>query len=534
MRFARAVAVGAGLLGAALGVPAGCGARSGLKVWPKDAGIDARDADVIDVVAPPECTTDADCDSGDRCFPLACIDGECVDAEPIDCDDLDECTADECAPQSGECRHLAVTLDEDGDGFRGPRPGYPAGAPGSCGDDCDDTSARAYPGGFEECDGVDNDCNGVIDDDARYVPAGVGDVRVTSDAMLQGGSGGLVHNGALYGATYAGQTSHWTPYLEGLLADGTTAPELPETAIAAVASDSFTGPIVWTGAMFGTAWEDRRNDDYEIYFNRLDAEGHKLSADVRLSSAPGFSLRPQMIWNGSQFVLVWQDERDGGFRAFGQIVDAGGSPVGENVALTLPGWQAESPVIAEGETRLGLAFNMGGVGLGSRIGLRTLAHDFSDPSDLVLVDPDAGGGVGPSIVWNRDRYVVAWSTRDVVPGDSIWGAALGEDGSPLVPARRITTGATFARTQSLLALGDRLLLVWADDRDGNYELYAKMISPDLDELTPPERVTNDPSDTVFPIATFGAAGDVGVLFDDRRSGSWQAYFTRLVCVAGGG
>ncbi|MFT5681813.1 MAG: hypothetical protein ACI8RZ_002731, partial [Myxococcota bacterium] len=31
--------------------------------------------------------------------------------------------------------------------------------------DCDDTSAVAYPGGIEVCDGLDNDCNGTIDDD---------------------------------------------------------------------------------------------------------------------------------------------------------------------------------------------------------------------------------------------------------------------------------------------------------------------------------------------------------------------------------
>ncbi len=42
-------------------------------------------------------------------------------------------------------------------------------------DDCDDSSAQASPGGTETCDGLDNDCNGAIDD-------GVGDIRyVDSD-----------------------------------------------------------------------------------------------------------------------------------------------------------------------------------------------------------------------------------------------------------------------------------------------------------------------------------------------------------------
>jgi hypothetical protein len=59
-----------------------------------------------------------------------------------------------------------------------------------------------------------------------------------------------------------------------------------------------------------------------------------------------------------------------------------------------------------------------------------------------------------------------------------------------------------------------------------------MLSPDLKELAPRARITKSASDTLDPIAAFGPNGDVGVLFDDDRSGNWQTYFTRLVCKAG--
>jgi MYXO-CTERM domain-containing protein len=45
--------------------------------------------------------------------------------------------------------------DSDGDGF------YEA-------DDCDDDDSLVYPGATERCDGIDNDCNGEIDDDVVY------------------------------------------------------------------------------------------------------------------------------------------------------------------------------------------------------------------------------------------------------------------------------------------------------------------------------------------------------------------------------
>ena len=42
--------------------------------------------------------------------------------------------------------------DADGDGFT------------ECGGDCDDTATDVFPGGVEVCDGLDNDCDGLVDD----------------------------------------------------------------------------------------------------------------------------------------------------------------------------------------------------------------------------------------------------------------------------------------------------------------------------------------------------------------------------------
>ena len=62
---------------------------------------------------------------------------------------------------------VAAPLDHDGDGFTAEKVAGTA-----CGGDhCDDSQARTHPGATEVCgDGIDNDCNGQVDDDCQPPP----------------------------------------------------------------------------------------------------------------------------------------------------------------------------------------------------------------------------------------------------------------------------------------------------------------------------------------------------------------------------
>ncbi|MBX3268911.1 MAG: putative metal-binding motif-containing protein [Sandaracinaceae bacterium] len=64
------------------------------------------------------------------------------------------CVALACV--GGECVESGLPIDGDGDGY----------APFPCGEDCDDRNAGIFPGATELCDGVDQDCDGRIDEGA--------------------------------------------------------------------------------------------------------------------------------------------------------------------------------------------------------------------------------------------------------------------------------------------------------------------------------------------------------------------------------
>lgn len=132
-----------------------------------------------------ESRVDAPFDKDDDGF----VDGsnpECaanVDPSLLDCDDqhssihpgADEAcnqVDDNCDGEVDEGLNMELFTDEDDDGY-----GDDATAETDCranskqvelGGDCDDANAGAFPGNTESCDGVDNDCNGDVDDGWPY------------------------------------------------------------------------------------------------------------------------------------------------------------------------------------------------------------------------------------------------------------------------------------------------------------------------------------------------------------------------------
>ena len=543
--------VGAGAWVASVTAMGACGARTGLYIPPPA----------------PECFVDDDCTgSGDLCSPVVCVlfsdmdggapgadagdggidaggadagdggvlqGGVCKKIQPVNCDDNDPCTDEECDSYSGQCVYRLTSFDIDGDGYRGPRIGAIPGEPGSCGDDCDDTSELAHPGGIEVCDGVDNDCNGIVDDNAAFVPTGQQAVRI-SGPIAPASPGGLAWSGTSYASTYTGTSDGFAVFrtmidpLGGPIAPG-------EEPITIKSADASGGPIVWIGDRYGFAWQDRRDGDYEVYFTVLDQTGAKVFPDTRLTSAFDFSVNVALTWTGAEFVTVWQDKRDGFFNLYGQRISVDSQPIGGNVPMTTSdgSLENEGPSIAAGFAGIGVAWTVAKA-KSHFIQFQTFNTDLSPLSTEISLTDGSTDAVYPTVVWNEDRYVIAWYDKSADP-KAIYAAAVTEDGALLIPATPITDPGSFrSRYPFLRPLGDRLLLVYSDDRDQNdgYELYSRMISSDLTPVTPESRLTFDTMDSVNPIATFGPEGDVGILFrDDRDGGEHHIFFMNLGCVA---
>lgn len=514
-------------------VPSACGARTGLEVPLPDP-------------PPPECETFEDCDGAeDLCNPVGCeleqkvrpedgrryLVGTCVALEPVDCDDGDECTNDSCAPESGRCGHAPAAIDADGDGFRGPRAGFSAGEPGSCGDDCDDTSDRAYPGATEVCDGVDNDCNGIVDDGATWLPLDLEPIRLSNDGTAPASPGSVAWSGAEWLATFSDGTGGWRALRSRLSPEGLEIGPSDER-ISEVNADSFPGPVLWAGDRFGTAWSDRRFGDYEVYFTLFAPNGDKITPDARLSVSAAFSLNPDIAWTGQEFVVAWQDEADGVFEIRAHRLDRDGAPLGAETVVVESALNAvEWPTLAASSLGTGLAYGVGTPD-DRRVGFTVLEPDLGRRFEPVLLEGERPLSYQQAVAPNLDEYVVVWVDETTLVESTLWGAVIDQAGGVVVPPRPIVEpgAGQFARYPTVRALGDRILVVYSDTRDADdYELWAKLLDARLEPLEPERRITFASGMTVYPRAAFGPDGNLGVLFRDDRLGEQHAWFTRLGC-----
>ena len=498
-----------------------CGGRSKLLERYDAPAIEARDAG-----PPRECITDIDCFRDNLCKPALCREEQCVPLEPVDCDDSDPCTKDSCVPSSGDCRHRRLTEDADEDGYFAALPGYVPGAPDSCGDDCDDSSALAHPGGQEVCDGVDNDCNGIVDDGSRFIPSSFPAVRV-SMAGVSSNMGDLIFGKEYFLLGYASRlenmsalTSLISPSHEVLSAD---------TPLTKVNNDTFAPRMAFSGSVAGVAWEDRRDQNYEIYFNRLTPAGEKMGEDIRLTLTGNFSVDPVVVWTGIDFLVAWVEIESGRGKIYAIRVDSFGAVKGSPQLLSGEYSGATAPSLAVGNGGIALLFTAE-VNQTREPIFRLFDAELKLKKSFQLAT--SNGATGTLVSANGPDFIVSYEELSASKfSNSIQAAVISESGDLKIAPTQIIARGDAIRSHDVVPLGNRFLIAWSELGVGQptYDLQYAVFSSSLDVLETPQVLLAGATDEIIPRLALGGGYGVGVAYTSTSGLYPEIWFTSLSC-----
>lgn len=430
-----------------------------------------------------------------------------------------------CLILCGAAGASAACLDLDGDGHGNPAsPDCPFALL-----DCNDGAASTFPGALEACDGVDNDCDGLIDnrpacDRTCDPPEPVGDEQTISGSagFSPGSWPRTAWNGNGFATVWAGRPSGGNDAVFLALSDPSGARasgEIPVSSSPGIAKDP---AIAFTGSAYGIVWADARDGELEIYFTRIDASGARQLADIPLTADEEISGWPDIAWDGRRFGVVWSGELGG---LYFTTLDLDGNrttpvaTVSTNIAwpnrAAIAWTGGEYAVVWSGEESgdaqvFFQRISASGGLLGSPAGVTTNT---------------SATAANPRLAWSGTRFGVVWYDNRA-GGHRVHFALLDPAGTRLGNELRLSEAVSI--NPDIESSGEEFAIVWSDSRDGlRRRLYFQLI--DTNGLAVGPAIPVSSGVETYDSAGLARTGDGYGVSSREQTGTWRVLLRLVGC-----
>ena len=408
-------------------------------------------------------------------------------------------------------------LDDDKDGY---------------GNECDCASGDplAFPGATEYCDGVDNDCDDVVDEGCLGTCAVPGtqisDIKVSSDSGASHAAS-VAWTGTEYGVAWHDNRQgdgNWEIYFARLDSNGQRVD--PEVRITDAEGVSAYPSLVWTGTEYGLAWRDERDGDPEIYFTRLTSNGLGLAPARRLTDAAGLSGWPSLAWNGEEFGVAWYDERDGNREIYFNRLHASGNKIRADIRVTDDPGVSHMPSLDWTGKDWGVAWH------DDRFGDTEILFSRLDPAgneigDDVRVTDAAGSSENVALVSSGAIYGAVWhDSRD--GAWEVYFARLDPSGAKVGTDLRVTSAAEISGWPDVTWTGSEFGVFWHDQRNGNWEIYQRTVDPRGVATSPETRLTFEGTGSYQPSVVWSGSS-YALAWHDDRAGNFEIHLNFVYC-----
>jgi phosphoribosylformylglycinamidine (FGAM) synthase PurS component len=264
--------------------------------------------------------------------------------------------------------------------------------------------------------------------------------------------------------------------------------------ITTVPGVQYAPAVAFDGANHLVVWQDTRSGtDWDIYGTRVSPQGEVLNpAGVALSQAEHNQRFPAAAFDGTSFLVAWQDNRYGsdydifGARATpqGSVLDPSGIPISTAAEDQLPpalGFDGASFLVVWEDYRNGIDYDIFGARVSPQGTVSDSGSVVSEPQDQTL--PRLGVGSGGRILLVYEGWAANVGGKDY-NANRIWGEINPRPSNrKAVIAKEITTGrATIVR--GLLHMPVRPGPKWLLDVSGRKVLELLPGANDVRALAP--------------------------------------------------
>lgn len=282
-----------------------------------------------------------------------------------------------------------------------------------------------------------------------------------------------------------------------------------------------------SGLIVHVVWEDNRDGNWEIYYNRSTNGGTTWGTDTRLTNEPAAQQYACVTSSGLVVIAAWSDKRiigtvgyykrssDGGISwgADTRLSDSGASWI--NVSLLgsiahaswLGRYNDQQEIFYKRSTDAGLSWGADKLMTNDTLFKNSPSMSVSGTNlhiAFLEASPENGG-------WYEIFY------NHSTDGGLSWGANT-----------RLTTHYTSASLHSVIsASGSNVHVVWDDNRNSatNYEIYYKGSTNGGLNWGADTRLTADSSFSMYPFVSASGTA-VHVVWSDYRNGNYEIYYKR--------
>ena len=225
------------------------------------------------------------------------------------------------------------------------------------------------------------------------------------------------------------------------------------------------------GTNYLVVWQDSRNGNDDIYAARVAADGTLLDhVPIAVSTEPAAQRRPRVAFGGTNYLVVWEDRRS---HSDSDIYAARVSPEGElldpsGIVLSAAPGEQRLPAVLGGpgcdEYLVVWADARGGELYATRVSSPGAARDPMG----VMIGPTAPEVYAPAIAFDGAHHLVVWSARGDGGDRDIFAVRVGDAGTAF-DAVPIVVGADVGdqRAPSVTFGGSNYLVAWENLREAH-------------------------------------------------------------------